>query len=591
MADVRIGEPRTYNSGNGSTGVIPIRPPPQEASSTVRGPRDIMRARNERDAKRKEEQERIEREGQRARINTQTVEDRQKSEAQWLSRPPEYNNNNGAGMRGVPGPANDDGSASILRNISDNAQKEDRRRMSIGPAPRATRGNESAEDRSGFSMAQPTRSVNANAAGKPQNIIQGDGASDVGGPVRTKGASKTGFPLAFERWEELSAHWEGITSHSLRTIQANLREIESDSISEQLARQVKDLSAAGANLFHAVVELQRLRASSERKFQRWFADTRDEQEKSREITKELEAQLQHERTARAHTQDKAALETSVAEAAELKKQVAEARRELIISRDESRRAWEELGRREQLERERLINLRDGQPTNICGVTVVPRMDDVPPRRTSISEPAQTHADTSHNERPQAREGLYPGGPGQSALGGQGMMQSPQQGYPESYTESNVTDPFRGIAPAYQTSQPISPAYYQPSSGGMSQRPQPVYISSANDSRASPGQARFDQLHPAYYQQTATRDNDSDEDEDFDATADRAREIALGQDYGFAPSGLGLDAHQGEEVSYPVENYSTGWESLPRHHNPTTLSAVMEEDERSRTSASQMSRRD
>ena len=78
--------------------------------------------------------------------------------------------------------------------------------------------------------------------------------------------SRSSFPHAFERWETLSAHWEGLTSFWIRRLEENSNEVNREPISQQLARQVTDLSAAGANLFHAVVELQRLRASSERKF-------------------------------------------------------------------------------------------------------------------------------------------------------------------------------------------------------------------------------------------------------------------------------------------------------------------------------------
>jgi hypothetical protein len=67
---------------------------------------------------------------------------------------------------------------------------------------------------------------------------------------------------------------------------------------EQMRRQITDLSAAGANLFHAVVELQRLRASSERKFQRWFFETKREQERAREVQGELERLLRAERDER-----------------------------------------------------------------------------------------------------------------------------------------------------------------------------------------------------------------------------------------------------------------------------------------------------
>ena len=47
-------------------------------------------------------------------------------------------------------------------------------------------------------------------------------------------------------------------------------------------------------MFHAVVELQRLRASSERKFQRWFFETRAEQERAQEIQAMTEASLEQE---------------------------------------------------------------------------------------------------------------------------------------------------------------------------------------------------------------------------------------------------------------------------------------------------------
>ena len=70
-------------------------------------------------------------------------------------------------------------------------------------------------------------------------------------------------------------------------------------IEQEMARQISDLSTAGANLFQAVVELQRLRASSERKFQRWFFDTKADQERAKEMSSELERSLRVERQQRA----------------------------------------------------------------------------------------------------------------------------------------------------------------------------------------------------------------------------------------------------------------------------------------------------
>jgi hypothetical protein len=63
-----------------------------------------------------------------------------------------------------------------------------------------------------------------------------------------------------------------------------------------MPQQIKDLSAAGNNLFHAVVELQRLRASSERKFQRWFFEHRQEQERAQEREAQLVALLEAKST-------------------------------------------------------------------------------------------------------------------------------------------------------------------------------------------------------------------------------------------------------------------------------------------------------
>ncbi len=194
---------------------------------------------------------------------------------------------------------------------------------------------------------------------------------------------RTSFPHAFERWEALSAHWEGMTSFWIRKLQENTDEINQSPISAQLTRQVGDLSAAGANLFHAVVELQRLRASSERKFQRWFFDTRAEMERHREINAMLEAALAEEREGRA-----AAIRSAVANTesnSKVQKHLSEMKKELLISKEEARRAWEELGRREQEERDRTLSLQQGLPTIVGGVQVVPMTQGVS-RQTSARDP-------------------------------------------------------------------------------------------------------------------------------------------------------------------------------------------------------------
>lgn len=155
-----------------------------------------------------------------------------------------------------------------------------------------------------------------------------------------------------ERWETLSSHWEGLTSYWLRRLEEGQTEAEDAPINQRnqkMARQITDLSAAGANLFSAVVELQRLRASSEREFQRWFFEVRADQERSAEAVSNLERRLQEE------AEKRTTAEKYSTDAANM---VQEMRLELSVSRDEARRAWEKLGRREQVEVDRQLSKRD-----------------------------------------------------------------------------------------------------------------------------------------------------------------------------------------------------------------------------------------
>lgn len=96
----------------------------------------------------------------------------------------------------------------------------------------------------------------------------------------------------------LIASLGGLTLYWLRRLERNSEQLKEKPFVEQMARQITDLSAAGANLFHAVVELQRLRASSERKFQRWFFAEREEQERAKEMRAELERLLEAPRAER-----------------------------------------------------------------------------------------------------------------------------------------------------------------------------------------------------------------------------------------------------------------------------------------------------
>lgn len=117
-----------------------------------------------------------------------------------------------------------------------------------------------------------------------------------------RSSNASGSRTAIERWDTLSAHWEGLSSYWIRRLEQNSDEIRQELSAQLMSRQITDLSAAGANLFHAVTELQRLRTASERKFQRWYDDTPHEQEQAKEREIELEELLKAERAARVQTE-------------------------------------------------------------------------------------------------------------------------------------------------------------------------------------------------------------------------------------------------------------------------------------------------
>ncbi|KAL9066886.1 MAG: hypothetical protein Q9157_006998, partial [Trypethelium eluteriae] len=265
-----------------------------------------------------------------------------------------------------------------------------------------------------------------------------------GGQLQTRSTTNS-FPHAFQRWEDLSSHWEGLTSYWIRRLDTNTEELRREPLAQQMSRQITDLSAAGANLFHAVVELQRLRASSERKFQRWFFETRAEQEKLNEEKAQLERQLREERKIR--EEGGGMMEEARKERRTAERMVAEMRRELQISKEEARRAWEELGRREQEERERTLSLREGQPTLVGGVQVVPMAAGMASRQGSM------------RERPGTSGGYQSELAGPSVSGSQAGGDQGQYIYEGSQSPTD-TDPFTESG-QQQSSQPYSQSYHYP----------------------------------------------------------------------------------------------------------------------------------
>lgn len=583
-------------SARGPQGTAPV--PSSQQPSGVRTPTDIMRQRRDREARRKAEQEARVREQE--ELERQQVEQEQQAlaqaqaqqyaagvtgdSAQPRARIPRGPAQPETGAVTAPGAAPSYGAAASVGGpryqaphggVDMSSQQrpgppESQQQPGAAPQPArsqgAVGGNLGPASASGFS--KPTQPASGVQPGASQTLQQ---------------PRRAAFPHAFERWETLSSHWEGLTSYWIRKLEQNNDDLEKDPLSQQLARQITDLSAAGANLFHAVVELQRLRASSERKFQRWFFDTRSEQERAKEVQADLERQLKAERQGRADA-------FAAAQAAEKDKTRAEdllreMRRELQISKEEARRAWEELGRREQEERDRTNSLRNGEPTLVGGVQVVPMIQGLPSR---------------HNTRPPTREGPYPGGPTATTMGTEYQARGADSSMGRQYYEETApmsptgSDPFvENRKP--QTSDPASastkapypsqmyehdPAYPGPATSEPDER---SYVGSSEAGDDEYAHYARDPAHPFSYQAAPLSEGSDEYDhspvDDRHYVTDATTSAPMHAPY--PPTSI--------DYSGSEWGVGTGWESVtPRHRHPTRLSDVLEEDEPSRTSPSRAS---
>jgi hypothetical protein len=313
----------------------------------------------------------------------------------------------------------------------------------------------------GGSTRVPSQLPTGGAAGA--GAQRQSGASTTAGPSRPAAQAGTGasssqqtprFPHAFERWESLSSYWEGLTSYWIRRLEQNtlefqrmgLEDIQRDAYVVTLSRQVTDLSQAGGNLFQSVIELQRLRQSSERKFSRWFHETRKEQERYQETIATLQAQLSEHQSAR--TTDLSRMENIMGEhdsvKTKMQKMLGDKERELDISRGEARRAWEELGRREQEERERTSALREGQAILVGGIQVLPTTRGQA-ARGSDAHAAAASGVGSHGPRPGTRDGSsipppLSGFSGATATAGAIDPEQPSPSNTDPFAESGLTAP-------------------------------------------------------------------------------------------------------------------------------------------------------
>ncbi|KAJ3478478.1 hypothetical protein NLG97_g8569 [Lecanicillium saksenae] len=296
---------------------------------------------------------------------------------------------------------------------------------------------------------------------------------------------------------------------------------------------------------------------SERKFQRWFFETRSELERAQEVNALLEKALEKERRERSDAiRDAVDHERGVSKT---QKQLAEMRKELAISKEEARRAWEELGRREQEERDRTLSLQSGHPTIVGGVQVVPMTQSHSARQASSRDPG-TYQTTEASRTPsEHRSTVAPG-----SSGGQ-------------YAQAEGSGSAHRGAPA-PTQQEVD---YRESEYVLDAQGEPILDVHGR---------KIPHMAPP-----STYSGSEQEAEEYETPA-TTNPPSGGHEPPASPPGGGNNNNgqwtgaYSNPQDYTGEGYGApGWETVQRHHHPTRLSDVIEEDERSRASTSQISR--
>jgi hypothetical protein len=319
------------------------------------------------------------------------------------------------------------------------------------------------------------------------------------------------------------------------------------------------------------------------------------------------------------------------------------KRELQISKEEARRAWEELGRREQEERDRTLSLREGQPTLVGGVQVVPHVqstgrsgmtgDDMYSGSQGAGsggieqhysyEEGQSPTDTDpftesarpvyrQPEAPSLAQGTYvpAGAASASSARPSGYSTAPEQ----SQSSAPVHPQYRATQAQHASSQSVSSQpeafYQQPGSYLHQDQETPIpedeqsYVTSQGELSEDDGEYAIDEsgqyMRDEAGRRIPFRSVRSPASDEYDVSEDRQRELEHLQRYGTAAthastyittSSAGPAHAAGQPTAgqpdYSGDGYGDEWVGM-RHHHPTRLSDVPEEDERSRTSPSRAS---
>lgn len=617
---------RASNGGARNTGPVPVSGGSTPAAA-IRTPRDIMRDRVTREARRQEEEQR-----RAADEKRRQQEERRKSAERRAAAVPgaaaaRFSNTSSQYSPDVSAPPGAfDGTSDRYSRVAGevagtNVLGEPTGRSSVDQGHRRGASMSQADQpRAATAGATRRTQLPSQPIPRAQPAPRQSSAPPPAASLPQESARNTtsSFPHAFERWETLSSHWEGLTSYWLHKLEQNTEEIrETVPNASTLNRQITDLSAAGANLFHAVVELQRLRASSERKFQRWFFETRADNERNREVQAGLERSLAEERKVREEVSVARGVNTEEVEAA--RREVAEMRRELAISKDEARRAWEELGRRNQESLDLSQSLKEGRVTIVGGVQVVPWFGQ---GGTSVSQGGAGRSGYVQSERGDVGEEYYSRQDPASAMHASaasptntdpftegGRQQHPQESYLPTAAPSG--NQFAAMANPSQQQQQQVPAttssahraatttagsnsgssgsakgFYQQSNAPQvpqvrteEVRSEGSYVTSEGDTEYAidpSGNIRRDEHgEPVVFHNRRQGGGDgdvspvgTDEEADFDGEERVVSGIS-------APD---VPHEGGEGPDYEGQGFEGYQQYVPRHHHPTRLSDVLEEEE-------------
>ncbi|KAK9476216.1 hypothetical protein V1514DRAFT_197650 [Lipomyces japonicus] len=150
-------------------------------------------------------------------------------------------------------------------------------------------------------------------------------------------------------WDAICADVEGISGYWIQRLNAHETNITKKPRAAQLNTMVEGLTTTGMALLTAVVELQKRRAETNAKYAEWYEDYSQERARMAQLAQDMDEEMDHERGLRADLITQ--LEQATEAEANQRWMLEESRRELQAARLECRRAWAEVARLEEQQRQ------------------------------------------------------------------------------------------------------------------------------------------------------------------------------------------------------------------------------------------------